>query len=86
MPDLICPSCGSEELDGERQGGVILLTCADCATSWKRDLTPRCPKCGGDDLEAVVKADAGAPAGPGPKVIEVVYLCRRCDAAALDHA
>ena len=85
MDDLVCPACGSEELVGERAGDLIHITCEDCATAWDRDPSPRCPTCGGDDLEGAIKAVVERSRGTQLSIVgtTVVHLCRACDAEVL---
>lgn len=52
MDGLDCPSCGSDDVMGERgSGGTITLTCQSCQTTWDRVPKPSCPKCGRSDVE-----------------------------------
>ncbi|MGH9283018.1 MAG: hypothetical protein ACRD0S_08775 [Acidimicrobiales bacterium] len=52
MDEFACPQCQSEDVRGERQsGGVILLTCQACQTTWPRVPKPSCPRCGSGDVE-----------------------------------
>lgn len=84
--DVRCPQCGeTEELRGDRRGDVIELTCLACSHTWPRDLTPRCPTCDGDDLEAVPLAILEKGRGTQLSIIgtRTIHLCYRCDADTL---
>lgn len=51
---IACPVCGEEDdLTGRRNDTEILVTCGKCSQEWVRQLTPRCPKCGGANLQTV---------------------------------
>jgi 5-methylcytosine-specific restriction endonuclease McrA len=82
VSDLVCPICGEDEmLNGQRVDDLIEITCERCDTSWKRDPSPRCPTCGGDDLEPVVKAVVEKSRGSQLSIVatQVIDLCRVCD-------
>jgi hypothetical protein len=44
------PSCGEEELTGQRDEEGIQITCDRCGTSWLRDAAPLCVSCDADML------------------------------------
>ena len=86
MDGLDCPSCGSDDVKGERSpGGTITLTCQSCQTSWGRVPKPSCPRCGKSDVEeygaqeweyddpAAGKEDPEAPAR-GVRVLNTAAL------------
>lgn len=78
----MCPACGeADELDGRRVETGIEITCGRCATKWVRDPSPRCDRCGGDDLEAAIKAIVEKSRGSQLSIVatQVVDLCRVCD-------
>lgn len=81
--DLVCPACGEDDdLTGTRQDDeTILITCGACGTEWVRDPRPRCDRCGGDDVEAAVKAVVERSRGTQLSIVgtQVVHLCRDCD-------
>ena len=84
--DVRCPACGeTEELRGCREGDRIALTCLACDRQWDRDLTQRCPQCGGEDLEAVPLAILERGRGTQLSIIgtRTIHLCYVCDAEAL---
>ncbi|MCP3935342.1 MAG: hypothetical protein GY708_08220 [Actinomycetia bacterium] len=86
MSDIVCPACGEdEELDGEREGDVIAITCARCETTWHRDPSPRCPRCDSPDVEAAIKAVIEKSRGSQLSIVatQIVHLCRTCDAELL---
>jgi hypothetical protein len=88
MDGLDCPSCGSDDVRGEKgPGGTITLTCQSCHGSWARVPKPSCPRCGKNDVEeygaqawayddpAAAEAD---PAAPGHAQGGRTFRCRRC--------
>lgn len=89
MPfDIACPACGEDQdLAGVRSGDTILLTCERCGQQWERDPSPRCDRCGGADLQAVVQAIVEKGRGTQLSVVgtRVVHLCRRCDQERLER-
>ncbi len=86
--DVRCPSCGEDEaLLGTKVEGGIELTCEACGHRWVRDPRPRCPRCGGDDLQTVPLAILEKGRGTQLSVVGTrpVDLCTECDAATLDR-
>jgi hypothetical protein len=84
--DIRCPSCGEDEaLRGERDDDRIDLTCDACRHRWVRDLTPRCPRCGGGDLQTVPLAILEKGRGTQLSVVGTrpIDLCTRCDDVVL---
>ena len=82
MSDLTCPACGEDEqLNGAPEGEGIRITCETCGTDWFRDPSPRCDRCGGDDLEAAIKAIVEKSRGSQLSIVatQVIHLCRSCD-------
>ena len=88
MDEFDCPTCGSDDVRGEREpGGAITLTCQSCHGSWARVPKPSCPRCGKSDVEeygqddwayddpAAGKADPGAP---GHFLGGRTLRCRKC--------
>lgn len=82
MATIICPTCGEEDdLTGStRDDGTLHITCGSCATTWDRDMRPRCRLCGSDDLSYTPKplwekgrGDQRTPAGR----IDA-YRCNAC--------
>jgi hypothetical protein len=87
MSDLVCPKCGDEEhLIGHRDGEAIIVKCEACDLSWTRNMTKRCPTCGGDDLEVAIKAIVERSRGTQLSIVatQPLDLCRVCDAEVLD--
>ena len=88
MDGLDCPSCGSDDVNGERSpGGTITLTCQSCQTSWDRVPKPSCPRCGKSDVEEYGAQDweyddpaAGKenPEAPAHSRGGRTFRCRRC--------
>lgn len=84
-----CPHCGEEEnLDGERDGDLIVVRCGECGVRWERVATPTCGTCGSTDVrpafEAVVEKSRGTQLSM--QSARLVHLCPVCDAARLaDH-
>ena len=86
--ELLCPSCGvDDELTGEHDGEVIHITCGRCDLAWDRDLTPRCPTCGRDDVRAAAQAVWEKSRGTQMSIVSVqtVYLCPACDPDKLER-
>jgi Zn finger protein HypA/HybF involved in hydrogenase expression len=86
VDDLRCPRCGEEdELVGEQRNDTIIVTCEACATEWERDLTPRCPTCGSDDVRIAFQAIVEKSRGTQLSMSSVrrLYLCPTCDAEQL---
>ncbi len=82
MSDLVCANCGEEEkLLGERVDEVITITCEECGLVWDRDLTPRCPTCGRDDVRVAFQAIVEKSRGTQLSIqsMKLVYLCPGCD-------
>ncbi|MCP5027821.1 MAG: hydrogenase maturation nickel metallochaperone HypA [Actinomycetia bacterium] len=82
MSDLVCASCGEEEnLRGERVDELITITCEECGLVWDRDLTPRCPTCGRDDVRVAFQAIVEKSRGTQLSIqsMKLVYLCPDCD-------
>ena len=84
--DLTCPNCGEEDnLSGRREGEpgneTITVTCGSCELSWIRDLTPRCPTCGSDDVRTALQSIVEKSRGTQLSIqsMRVVYLCPTCD-------
>ncbi|RMH70005.1 MAG: hypothetical protein D6683_15675 [Actinomyces sp.] len=77
-----CPRCDEdEELFGSRDGDTITVTCGSCGCVWDRDLTPRCPTCGRDDVRAAYRAILDKSRGTQLSIqsMRLVYLCPDCD-------
>ena len=85
---IACPSCGEDEaLRGHREGDRIDLSCEACGHTWIRDLTPRCPQCGGLDLQTVPLAILEKGRGTQLSIVGTrpIDLCTVCDAAILQR-
>jgi hypothetical protein len=86
IDDISCPTCDTDEhLTGAPDGELIRLTCAACGASWTRDPSPRCGRCGSDEVVPVPKAAWDKARGTQLSIsyITIVYLCPDCDAALL---
>ena len=84
--EIACPECGeTEALRGERRNDLIHIICETCGRAWDRDPSPRCGRCGDDDLFAALKAVVERSRGTQLSVVgtEVVHLCLGCDADLL---
>jgi len=84
--DLTCPNCEEEDnLSGRREGEpgneTITVTCGSCELSWVRDLAPRCPTCGTDDVRTALQSIVEKSRGTQLSIqsMRVVYLCPICD-------
>ena len=85
---LACPNCGeSDDLQGERREGVIMLACHACGFAWERNLSPQCERCGGTDIQTVPLAIVEKGRGTQLSVVGVrpVDLCSDCDRDRLRH-
>ncbi len=83
MDDLSCAECGEEDdLTGTRTDETIRVHCGTCGHEWVRDLAPRCPTCGDDELEEAVKAVVEKSRGSQLSIVgtQTVQLCKSCDA------
>jgi hypothetical protein len=81
--EIACPDCGeTEALQGEAFGDLIRIECRTCGRLWDRDPAPRCPTCGGGDLEPVPAAIVEKGRGTQLSVVGIrtVHLCSICDA------
>jgi len=79
---LTCAACGeAEQLLGQREGEVITITCEVCGLVWDRDLTPRCPQCGTDDVRPAFQAILDKSRGTQLSIqsMRLIYLCPVCD-------
>lgn len=79
---IACPACGEEDdLKGHRSDTEILVTCGECGQEWARPLAPRCPRCGGDDLQSVPVAVVEKSRGTQLSVVGIrtVEMCSICD-------
>lgn len=86
MSDTRCAQCGEEErLLGERDGDRITITCESCGLIWDRDLTPRCPACGSDDVRPAFQSILEKSRGTQLSIQSMrrVFLCPTCDADRL---
>ena len=84
--EIECPQCGeTDDLAGVRDGDIIQLTCGSCSHEWPRDLTARCPQCGGEDLQTVPLAIVEKSRGTQLSIVGTrpVYLCSDCDSEKL---
>ncbi|MFQ5553901.1 MAG: hypothetical protein ACE5GC_00860 [Acidimicrobiia bacterium] len=84
--DVRCPTCGEREsLRGTRSEDRIDLVCDGCGHTWRRSLSPRCPTCGGEDIQTVPLAILERGRGTQLSVVGTrpIDLCSTCDAPAL---
>ncbi len=82
VPDISCANCGEEEnLDGERSGEIISITCGACGLVWDRDLTPTCTTCGSDEVRPAFRAIVDKSRGTQLSIqsMRLVYLCPSCE-------
>lgn len=82
MADIACANCGEDEnLDGERDGDMISITCASCGLVWDRDLTPICDTCGSDQVRKAYRAIVDKSRGTQLSIqsMRLVYLCPECE-------
>lgn len=82
MADIACAQCGEEEqLDGQRNGDVIEITCAICGLVWDRDLTPNCDTCSSTDVRPAFQAIVDKSRGTQLSIqsMKLVYLCPHCE-------
>lgn len=82
MADIACANCGEEEnLDGDREGETITITCAECGLVWDRDLTPKCTTCGSADVRPAFQAIVDKSRGTQLSIqsMRLRYLCPVCE-------
>ncbi len=82
MADIACASCGEDEnLDGERDGDKISITCANCGLVWDRDLRPVCTTCGSTEVRKAFQAIVDKSRGTQLSIqsMRLVYLCPTCE-------
>jgi len=81
MAIIACAQCGEEEnLDGERTGDIIEITCGSCGLVWDRDLTPSCETCGSADVRPAFQAIVDKSRGTQLSIqtMRLVHLCPHC--------
>ena len=86
--DISCPVCGeSDDLQGNRTGDRIAVTCGSCGQTWERPVVPVCPQCSGSELRSVPLAILEKGRGTQLSVvgIRVVQLCTVCDAEDIER-
>ncbi|MEL7207680.1 MAG: hypothetical protein AAGK32_05535 [Actinomycetota bacterium] len=84
MADIVCPECGEDDdLAGTPVDDTIEITCGACTRVWRRDLTPRCERCGGENVHAALKAIVERSRGTQLSIMstEVIHLCADCEPA-----
>ena len=88
--EIVCPNCGEDEnLRGDSKESKeikkVTVICETCKMEWERDLTPRCPSCGSEDLRAAVRSVVDKSRGTQLSIqsLTVVYLCPDCDSEEL---
>lgn len=80
--DISCPMCSErDDLEGRREDDAIHITCIACGQEWNRPVSPRCPTCGGSDLQTVPLAIVEKSRGTQLSVvgIRMIQLCWACD-------
>ncbi|MGI9605984.1 MAG: hypothetical protein ACR2P0_07575 [Acidimicrobiales bacterium] len=81
MADITCAQCGEDEnLDGERRGETIVITCAECGLVWDRNLSPTCKTCGTTDVRPAFQAIVDKSRGTQLSIqsMRLVHLCPVC--------
>lgn len=84
--NISCHSCGeSDELLGSREDDKIDVTCRSCGYRWVRDLSMRCDRCLGDDMQTIPLAIIEKGRGTQLSVVGTrpIHLCSVCDAEVL---
>lgn len=82
VAEIACARCGEDEnLDGEREGETITITCAVCGLVWDRDLTPKCETCGSEDVRKAFQAIVDKSRGTQLSIqsMRLRYLCPICE-------
>ena len=82
MTEIACANCGEDEnLDGERRGEIIEITCASCGLVWDRDLTPSCSRCGTTEVRPAFQSIVDKSRGTQLSIqsMRLVYLCPTCE-------
>jgi hypothetical protein len=86
--DPVCPECGSDDLDGEREAyDRIRLTCLACAATSFRAPDHPCPKCGSTNVDRTTTFGMRANAYDTKwfNTIEHTTTCRECQHVTYDH-
>ncbi len=81
MSLISCANCGEDEnLDGDRDGDIIEITCQKCGLVWERDLTPTCETCGTTDVRPAFQAIVDKSRGTQLSIqsMRLVHLCPNC--------
>ncbi len=84
---IACPTCGeADDLSGNREDELILITCGSCDTRWYRDPRRRCHRCGAGDLYAAPVAVVEKSRGTQLSIVSTTsdYLCWSCDRDLID--
>ncbi len=82
VDDLTCAACGTDDhLRGVPEGEQIRIHCDGCGASWIRDSTPRCEKCGGEDMALEKRPVIEKARGSQLSIVGYtdVALCKKCD-------
>lgn len=82
MVHIACPECGEDDdLTGAPVADTIEVTCGTCGRVWRRDMTPRCPACGGENVHAALRAIVERSRGTQLSIVgtDVIHLCGDCD-------
>lgn len=79
--EITCICGEADALRGEPNHDAIELTCDTCGRSWTRDLSERCSRCAGSDLQTVPLAIVEKGRGTQLSVVGIrpVTLCSVCD-------
>ncbi|MEM9132511.1 MAG: hypothetical protein AAGA59_08135 [Actinomycetota bacterium] len=85
--DLVCARCGEDDdLRGEQIDGDITITCQVCGLVWVRDLTPRCDRCGSDEVRPAFQSILDKSRGTQLSIqsVRLVHLCPHCEPDRLE--
>jgi transposase-like protein len=88
--DLVCPTCGSDDiLGGKAVRGMLPLTCQSCGYRWDRRPPAICERCGSKDIEEGAVKDSWAYVDPESAredtradfiyLDKATYRCRKCN-------
>ncbi|MEL7156142.1 MAG: hypothetical protein AAFN30_06025 [Actinomycetota bacterium] len=80
--DLVCARCGEDDdLAGEQLDGEITITCRSCGLVWERDLTPRCERCGSDEVRPAFQSILEKSRGTqlSMQSVRLIHLCPHCE-------
>jgi hypothetical protein len=88
MDDLTCRTCGTDDhLRGEAEGEQIRIHCDGCGATWFRNSTPRCDRCGSEDMLLEKRPVIDKSRGSQLSIVGYtdLVLCKTCDAEEINR-